>query len=95
MFTEIIELIVVLPLAVAFVASFLIYIYSVFAMLPYVRGGRWAKIFFLVQLPKPDGIDQYIEPNGIAHYHRLRKSGLWFMITVLCWLALRGLAAIR
>lgn len=95
MSAQIIETILVLPLVVASAVSFLIYIYSFFYMLAYARGGRWSRFVFHPEWWNPDKIDQFIEPNGLPHYRRLKKASFWFMITALCWLVLGALAEFR
>lgn len=65
-------------------AMWFVAVYSIFAMLRHVRGGRWFRLLFQIGWWDPRKVHHYIDPPGIPHYHRLKKAIMWFLFAVFC-----------
>ena len=84
------ESIAFLPFIALIIIAMVIWVvaaYSFFNLLRHARGGKWHRLIFQFGWWNKDKVDQYIDPPGMSHYHRLTRAIFYFLVIVICAIA--------
>lgn len=85
--SEYVDLLALLAIMAVALPAWVVFVYSYFRMLGHVRSASWLGRVFQVRWWNSQNLDQYIEPPGIAHYHRMMTAFKYFFAAVLCGMA--------